>query len=134
MIINWCPVYTHTHTCICISTHTVYTLNYYTDIHNLTFSVFVYALSQGCICILAQNAGASKFRVHMKESENLSDSGPVDLVVSEDGITLLSIQTGKKFNQCSLKFLGGGGWRQKGDKFIIFKVSWPPSKFIVKSE
>jgi hypothetical protein len=30
----------------------------------------------------------------MKESEHLPVSGPVDLIVSEDGITLLSIQTG----------------------------------------
>ena len=40
------------------------------------------------------NTGVAKFRVHMKESEHLPVSGPVDLIVSEDGITLLSIQTG----------------------------------------
>ncbi len=37
----------------------------------------------------------SKFRVHVKETENLSVSGPADLVVSEEGITLYSVQTGK---------------------------------------
>ena len=46
----------------------------------------------------AHTPGVSKFRVHMKESESVSVSGPVDLTVSEDGITVFSIQTGKKIN------------------------------------
>ena len=55
------------------------------------------------------NTGVSKFRVHMKESEHVPVSGPVDLIVSEDGITLLSIQTGnrEKINILQLQFLHG---------------------------
>ena len=36
----------------------------------------------------------TKFRVHVKESDNLSVSGPADLVVTDEGIVLHSIQTG----------------------------------------
>ena len=36
----------------------------------------------------------SRFRVHVKEADNLCISGPADLVVSEEGIALHSIQTG----------------------------------------
>ena len=56
------------------------------------------ALSHGLYALSHKNTGASKFRVHMKESEHLPVSGPVDLTVSEDGITLLSIQTGNEIN------------------------------------
>ena len=66
-------------------------------------NVFMYALSHDYVLYIIHsctNTGVSKFRVHMKESENLPVSGPVDLIVSEDGITLLSIQTGKNiFNR-----------------------------------
>ena len=44
--------------------------------------------------ILDRLAG-SRFRVHVKEAENLSVAGPADLVLSEDGITLHSVQTGE---------------------------------------
>ena len=93
----------------------------------------MYALSHDYVLYIIHsrtNTGVSKFRVHMKESENLPVSGPVDLVVSEDGITLLSIQTGKNiFNRhWSKKFSGG-----KGTKFRFLRCPGAPSKIIVKS-
>ena len=36
-----------------------------------------------------------RFRVHVKETENLSVSGPADLVLSEEGIALHSVHTGR---------------------------------------
>lgn len=37
----------------------------------------------------------SKFRVHVKENERLAVSGPCDVIISEDSITLHSVQTGE---------------------------------------
>jgi hypothetical protein len=80
-----------------------YWCSYFTQPAQISIHVIIYALSHDFVIInnyvygthcLGTNTGVSKFRVHMKESEHLPVSGPVDLIVSEDGITLLSIQTG----------------------------------------
>ena len=42
----------------------------------------------------------TKFRVHVKETDALNITGPADLVLSDDCISLHSVQTGTQF--CSL--------------------------------
>lgn len=59
----------------------------------------------------------SRFRVHVKEAENLSVAGPADLVLSEDGITLHSVQTGQELVAWPI-----GSLRRYGVNNICFTI------------
>lgn len=64
-------------------------------IHDLYYHVQTKYFFTGVIFIrLCGVPAGSRFRVHVKEADNLCVSGPADMVVSEEGIALHSIQTG----------------------------------------
>ncbi len=62
----------------------------------MLYSGSLYTLEQ-FLYSLFPHAG-SRFRVHAKEADNLCVSGPADLVVSEEGLAVHSVQTGGYYN------------------------------------
>ena len=49
--------------------------------------------------MLSDVPAETRFRVHVKETENLVVSGPADLVLLEEGISLHSVHTGGHTSQ-----------------------------------
>ena len=95
LVIQVSFTYTHTqfHTCL-FPLSLPPSLSLSLSVYSLFLSLPLSLSLSLSISLSLSLSGVSKFRVHMKESEHLSVSGPVDLVVSEDGITIHSIQTG----------------------------------------